>query len=266
MHEGNVKLACQEHMIPGDTIVAKWKTIASLGYSGIELRGGGDAEFRARLPELKQAAKQGAVFPSICGILPVFVGDFDAGNRRNAIERVKVLLSGAAELGAMGVVTPAAYGIHSNALPPFKAPRSEAEDRAVLIDSFGELAEHAQREGVKVLVEPLNRYEDHMLNRLEQAVALCDAIGLESLAVMADLFHMGIEESNSAAALRATGRRLGHIHGADSNRCQPGAGQTDFGAIKSVLREVNYGGFIALECRLTGDPAEALAQAARVLS
>lgn len=261
-----MKLACQEHMIPGDTIVAKWSAISTLGYAGIELRGGGDAEFTARLPELKKAVKDGAVFSSICGILPVFVGDFDPVKRRDAIARVKVLLSGAAELGAIGVVTPAAYGIHSNALPPFKAPRTEAEDRAVLIDSFGELGEHAKREGVKVLVEPLNRYEDHMLNRLEQAAVLCEAIGLTSLAIMADLFHMGLEETNSASALKAVRPWLGHLHGADSNRCQPGAGQTDFAAIKGALREIGYTGYIALECRLTGDPAEALAQAARVLS
>ena len=105
-----------------------------------------------------------------------------------------------------------------------------------------------------------------MLNRLEQAASICDAIGLESVAIMADLFHMGLEEANSAAALRAARRWLGHIHGADSNRCQPGAGQTDFVAIKMALKEIGYTGYVALECRLTGDPAEALAQAARVLS
>ena len=261
-----MKLACQDHLIPGDSIAEKWSTLTSLGYAGIELRGGGDDAFRARLPELRQARRMGVVFSSICGILPVFVADFDADKRRDAIARVKVLLTAAAELGAVGVVTPAAYGIHSNALPPFVAPRDEAADRAVLIDSFGELAAHAQSEGVKILIEPLNRYEDHMLNRLEQAAALCDAIGLRSAAIMADLFHMAIEEANSAAALLAAGRWLGHLHGADSNRCEPGAGQTDFTPVTAALRSLGFDGYVALECRLTGDPRDALARAARVLS
>lgn len=261
-----MKLACQEHMIPGDTVAAKWNVVASRGYSGIELRGGGDSDFLSRLPDLRQARREGVVFSSICGILPVFVAAFDQAARRDAVARVKVLLSGAAELGALGVVTPAAYGIHSNALPPFRAPRSEAEDRAVLIDSFGELGEHARREGVKVLIEPLNRYEDHMLNRLEQAAALCEAIGLDSLGIMADLFHMGLEEANSAAALIAVRKWLLHLHGADSNRWEPGAGQTDFVAIKGALREIGYDGFIALECRLSDPPTAALAMAAKVLS
>jgi sugar phosphate isomerase/epimerase len=261
-----MKLACQEHMIPGETPLEKWRAIEALGYQGIELRGGGDAEFKARLPELREAVRQGAFFSSICGILPVFVGDFEKDKRRAAIERLKVLLAAAAELGAAGVITPAAYGIHSNALPPFKAPRTPEEDHSVLLEGFGELGEHAKREGTKVLIEPLNRYEDHMINRLEQAVALCEEIGLDSVAIMADLFHMGIEEANSAAALAASGQWLAHIHGADSNRFEPGAGQTDFAAVTQVLARIGYAGVIALECRLKAEPLTALKNAARVLS
>jgi sugar phosphate isomerase/epimerase len=253
-------------MIPGATVLEKWRTIETLGYQGIELRGGGDAEFTARLPVLRDALQRGAVVSSICGILPVFVGDVEGDKRREAIERLKVLLSAAAELGAAGVITPAAYGIHSNALPPFKPPRAPEQDQSILLDGFGELGEHAQREGTRIFIEPLNRYEDHMVNRLDQAVALCDKIGLDSVAIMADLFHMSIEEENSAASLVASGKWLAHIHGADSNRFEPGAGQTDFAAIKQALDRIGYAGVIALECRLKAEPLTALGNAARVLS
>ena len=126
--------AAQEHLIPGETILDKWTTLKAIGYAGIELRGGGDEAFLARLPELRAARQGGVIFSSICGILPVFPGDFDRDKRRDATVRLKVLLSAAAELGAAGVVSPAAYGIHSNALPPFKAPRAPAEDDAVLLE------------------------------------------------------------------------------------------------------------------------------------
>jgi sugar phosphate isomerase/epimerase len=261
-----MKLACQEHMIPGETVLEKWRTIEALGYQGIELRGGGDAEFKARLPELREGVLQGAVFSSICAILPVFVGDFDNDKRREAIDRLKALLTAAAELGAAGVITPAAYGIHSNALPPFKAPRTPEQDHSILLEGFGELGEHARREGTKILIEPLNRYEDHMINRLEQATALCDQIGLGSVAIMADLFHMNVEEENSPASLVASRQWLAHLHGADSNRCEPGAGQTDFDAIRQALDRIDYAGFVALECRLSAEPLTALRNAARVLS
>jgi sugar phosphate isomerase/epimerase len=261
-----MKLACQEHMIPGETPLEKWRTIEALGYQGIELRGGGDAEFKVRLPELREAVRQGAFFSSICGILPVFVGAFEKDKRRDAIERLKVLLTVAGELGAAGVIAPAAYGIHSNALPPFKAPRTREEDHSVLLEGFGELGEHAKREGTKILIEPLNRYEDHMVNRLDQATALCDQIGLGSVAIIADLFHMGIEEENSADSLVAARKWLAHIHGADSNRCEPGAGQTDFSAIRQALDRIDYSGFIALECRLAAGPLAALRNAAKALA
>ena len=261
-----MKLACQEHMIPGTSPLEKWRAISDLGYGGIELRGGGDAEFIARLPELRDAVRQGAHYSSICGILPVFPGDFDADRRRDAVVRLKVLLTAAGELGAAGVITPAAYGIHSNALPPFKAPRTLAEDETVLLEIFAELGEQAASEGVAIWIEPLNRYEDHMVNRLEQAVSLCERIGLSSVGVMADLFHMNIEEVDSAAALIASRDRLGHLHGADSNRLEPGAGQTDFAAIKTALTSIGYEGFIALECRLSGDAHTALRRAADILS
>jgi sugar phosphate isomerase/epimerase len=75
-------------------------------------------------------------------------------------------------------------------LPPFKPPRSAEDDRHVLIEGLTELGEHAAREGVCVLLEPLNRYEDHMINRLDQAVDLCRTVDLESVCVMGDFFHM----------------------------------------------------------------------------
>jgi sugar phosphate isomerase/epimerase len=260
-----MNLACQEHIVPGTTALEKWHTIQSLGYQGIELRGSGDEAFEERLPELREAVRQGARYSSICGILKVFVGDFDAEKRRDAIGRLKKLLSAAAELGAAGVISPAAYGIHSNVLPPHQLRRPAEEDERILLDGFGELGEHARKEGVKILIEPLNRYEDHMINRLEQGAALCEKIGLDSVAIMADLFHMNIEERNSAASLIAAGRWVDHLHAADSNRFEPGAGQTDFAAIKGALTEIGYTGFIALECRLKDEPVAALRKAAQIL-
>lgn len=260
-----MNLACQEHLIPGETAIEKWDAVRSFGYQGIELRGGGDEDFRARLPELREAVRQGARYPSICGILPVFVGDFDADKRHDAIGRLKVLLSAAAELGATGVISPAAYGIHSNRLPPHKARRSPAEDEQILLDGFGELAAHAQREGVKILIEPLNRYEDHMINRLEQGVALCERIGSPAAAIMADLFHMNIEEPSLADALIGARGRLAHLHAADSNRLEPGQGHTDFRAVSRALEQIGFTGFVALECGLSAEPETALKAAAAVL-
>jgi sugar phosphate isomerase/epimerase len=189
-----LKLACQEHLLPGDDILKRWEFAASAGFDGIELRGTDD--WRERLEDLKAAQERGVVFSSVCLVSDRFIGDLDADRRREAVEHMKSLLSGIAELGGVGAITPAAFGLTSKALPPFEAPRTEDEDRRVLLEALEELGEHAYREGTLVLLEPLNRYEDHMLNRLDQAVELCKAVGRPSVKVMGDLFHMNIEEDD----------------------------------------------------------------------
>ena len=95
------------------------------------------------------------MFSSVCLISDRFIGDFDADRRREAVEHMKHLLSGIAELGGTGAVTPAAYGLASRRLPPFEVPRTEEEDRRVLLDALEELGELAEKEGTLVLLEPL---------------------------------------------------------------------------------------------------------------
>ena len=260
-----MKLACQEHLIPGDTLPEKWAFISSIGFQGIELQGHGDFKFRARLPELRAACRAGVVMSSVCVIMDHFIGDFDKERRRDAIENMKSLLSVIAEVGGYGAITPASYGMFSRRLPPFQPPRSPEADRTVLLEGLGELGEHAAREGVVVLFEPLNRYEDHMVNTVEQAVELCKAVRLPSVKVMGDFFHMSIEEQNLAAAIRDAGDYLVHMHLADSNRLQPGMGHTDFRPAFQALKEIGFDGFMALECRIKGDREAALAETARYL-
>lgn len=258
-----LRFAVQENLLPGDDLFRKWEALRAIGYEGIELRG--SAGMRERLPELRAAARAGAVFSSVCVISDRFIGDFDAGRRAEALAAMEELCDVAAEVGARGVVTPAAYGMHSNRLPPFAAPRSPEEDRAVLLDMLGRLGLHAAARGVLVLFEPLNRYEDHMVNTLAQGAELCRATGLPSVRLMADLFHMNIEEADLAASLREAGDMVAHVHLADSSRLEPGTGHTDFAAAFRALREAGFDGWGAIECRLSREPGAALAAAHHAL-
>jgi sugar phosphate isomerase/epimerase len=98
-----------------------------------------------------------------------------------------------------------------------------------------------------------------MVNRLEQAVELIDAVGLPSVTVLADTYHMNIEEDEPTSALVRAAGRLGHVQVSDSNRFQPGAGHLDWAALLGTLDAVGYQGYLALECRLRGEPATAVA-------
>jgi sugar phosphate isomerase/epimerase len=238
-----VKLACQEHILPGDDILEKWEFASEAGFDGIELRG--TDTWRGRLDDLKTAREEGVVFSSVC-----LISD---------------LLSGIAELGGKGAITPAAFGLASKRLPPFEVPRTEEEDRRVLLDALEELGEHAESEGTLVLLEPLNRYEDHMLNRVEQAVELCQTVGRPSIKVMGDLFHMNIEEDDLGETIRRAEGHLAHVHLADSNRLQPGAGHTDFAGAFGALHDIGFEGYMAMECGVRGDAREVLPEVLRDL-
>jgi sugar phosphate isomerase/epimerase len=258
-----VKLSCQEHLLPGDSILEKWEFATSTGFDGIELRGSRD--WRERLGDLAAARDRGAVFSSVCLIDDRFIGDLDPERRREAVEHMKHLLSGIGELGGVGAITPAAFGQTSRALPPFEAPRTPEEDRRVLLEGLEELGEHAGNVGTLVLLEPLNRYEDHMLNRLDQGVELAAVSGSTSVRVMGDLFHMNIEEDDLGESIRRASDYLAHVHLADSNRAHPGAGHMDFAPAFGALREIGFDGYMAMECAIRGDARTELPRVTRRL-
>ncbi len=82
---------------------------------------------------------------------------------------------------------------------------------------------------------------------------------------MGDLFHMNIEEDDLGEAIRQARGRLAHVHLADSNRLQPGAGHTDFAGPFEALRAVGFDGYMAMECGIRGEAREALPEVVRYL-
>lgn len=261
-----MRLACQEQLIPGETLEEKWELASAAGFDGVELLGRGDLEFESRLGELQKAHAAGVVFSSVCVAMDHFIGDLHPERRRDAVLNMKSLLSVIAEVGGVGAVTPASFGGWSNALPPWEpSGRTPEQDRDVLIEGLTELAEHALPLGVTVLFEPLNRYEDHMVNRVAQAADICRAVGLASARVMADAFHMNIEEEDIAGALKQDADLIAHIHLADSGRLQPGVGHTQWTSLMQALGEIGFEGWLAMECGIKGDPHEALPAVAALI-
>ncbi len=251
-------MACQEQLLPGEDLEGKWAFATAAGYGAIELRGKGDLALERRLPRLRRAAAHGVVMRTVCVDMPHFLGAFDPELRADAIRQLRSQLSVIAELGGVGVMTPAAYGMFSRRLPPFEPPRDEDRDREVLVAGLSELGEHAAAEGVTLLLEPLNRYEDHMVNRLEQAAALIDAVGQDSVRIGADTYHMNSEEDRPPETVTRFGRYIAHVQVSDSNRLQPGAGHLDWPAVLGALDAIGYRGDLAVECRLRGEPTEAV--------
>jgi sugar phosphate isomerase/epimerase len=260
-----VRLTCQEHLAPGATLEEKWAFLSGAGWDGFELLGKGGGAFRARSAELAAARDAGVPMRTVCVQGGPFIGDVDPARRAQAVATMKELLTGIAEAGGTGAITPSSYGVYTTNLPPYERPRSPEEDREALLEVLSELGEHAAAEGAVVLLEPLNRYEDYVLNRLEQGVELAEAVGSDAVQVMGDLYHMNIEEADPFAALRDARSHLAHVHLSDSNRGQPFAGHVDWEAVLATLADIGYEGDLGLECRLRGEAATALPEVARRL-
>lgn len=101
--------------------------------------------------------------------------------------------------------------------------------------------------GVTLIYEPLNRYETNLINTLAEGVQYLKGLGTQNVKLLADLYHMNIEETNLADALRAAKSYVGHIHFADSNRKAAGLGHTDFTPIIGALKEIGYGDYLSAE-------------------
>ena len=114
-------------------------------------------------------------------------------------------------------------------------------------EALNSLGEHARQHGVPLLYEHLNRYETNLLNSVADAVAFLKTLGTNNVKLLADLFHMNIEEADIAEALKAGKGFVGHVHFVDSNRRPAGLGHIDYGPIAAALTEIGYDGYLSAE-------------------
>jgi sugar phosphate isomerase/epimerase len=243
------RLSVQEQLVPGDRLQEKFETVTALGYQGIEVRSRGDFRFREREAELAAAVRDGVVISSACIEMSRFVGDLEPGHRKEARENLKSQLGVIARCGGRGVVAPASYGVLSRRLPPYTSPRAAEDDLDIVTEALAELGQVAQAEGADLFLEPLNRYEDFILNTLAQGVGVIQKAGTGGVRLCADFYHMNIEEDDIAQSLIQAADHLGHVHVSDSNRNEPGTGHVDWLSGVGALVAVGYDGWLTLECR-----------------
>jgi sugar phosphate isomerase/epimerase len=180
----------------------------------------------------------------------------DAEVRRRAVEGMARCVQIAVRVGApmvsVGIVRGKLIG-----------GASHAAAAAHLTACLREAALYAAERGITLALEPGNRYETDFVLTVREALDVLAAVGLPSLRLMVDTFHMNIEEASIPDAVRLGAAHLAHVHFADSNRKAPGWGHLDFGAVARVLREIGYDGAVGLEMSLAGDFEAAAEQGLR---
>jgi D-psicose/D-tagatose/L-ribulose 3-epimerase len=183
----------------------------------------------------------------------------DAAVRRETAGYLRRCVDIAAAAGATVVAGPM-YA------PVGRVWRADAGERARAIARVAEglrpVADHAASAGVRLALEPLNRYETSLVNTVEQALEVVDLVGSPALGVCLDTFHLNIEEKDPAAATRAVAGHVAHVQACGTDRGTPGEDRFDWSAFLAALRAADYDGPLCIES-FTAENA-ALARAASI--
>jgi sugar phosphate isomerase/epimerase len=234
---------------------------ASLGYRGIELMVRDPAAIDVEW--LREALhRTGMEMPQIV-TGELFAADGlalvhrDPQLRKRSNERARAVIDLAASLEAM--VNLGRFRGRLADLGPV------ADPWALALEQLRPVLQYAGEQGVRLTLEPLNRYESDYLHTAAEARRLIEASGSQQLGLMLDLFHMNIEETSFADGFRAAGDHMWHVHIADTNRRYPGSGHLDFAAVFEILRTIGYRGFVSAELLPLPDPDTAAAKTIQVL-
>jgi sugar phosphate isomerase/epimerase len=232
-----------------EPLEASFERVARFGYDTIELLGDPD---NFDVDEINRLQARFGVKPaSICMLYgpATDVVSSDPAIRQAARDYILGMLDRFAQVGVEVIpITPTA-----NMKIAAEAPLEQEWQWAC--ETVEAAAEAGQDRGIRIVIEPWNRYETYLVNRLDQAVRMARDVGHPNVGVKGDLFHMNIEEHDPCAAIRATGSLLWHLDVADSTRAAPGEGHTDMVAVAGALRDIAFDGILNFELLpAAGDP------------
>jgi D-psicose/D-tagatose/L-ribulose 3-epimerase len=168
----------------------------------------------------------------------------DPAIRESGMAYVRGSIDATAALGGTNLVGP----LYSTVGRTWQMTADErARDTDILVENLSQLAAYAHDRGVKLGVEPLNRFETSFINLASQVVEVVDRVASPACGIMLDTFHMNIEEKSLGDAIRAAGPRLIHLHACENDRGAPGSGNVTWDQVKQGLQDIGYDGPVVIE-------------------
>ncbi len=230
--------------------IKKW------GFDGVELFLSTDEP--ANIPAVRATLDRLELERTTCVVLPRHANlvSADAATRAQGVEFLMKCVDRTADLGGKLMCGPlyAGLGVMTG------SRRTEKEWRWA-VKALRAAAARAQKRGVCICLEPLNRFETYFVNTLEDAARLVRAIGAPNVKIHFDTFHANIEEQHPAKSLRAVAKYVGHVHISENDRGIPGTGHTDWTGVLKVLKQTGYDGWLTIESFAQPEPALAAAAA-----
>ena len=164
--------------------------------------------------------------------------------QKTAMDYCKALIDQMVVLGCPTLIGPV-YSVVGKA-DAVEASAQKVE-WALVVKNLKDLSAYAEKRGVQIAVEPLNRFETDFLNTCDQGLKLIKAVGSPALKLHLDTFHMNIEEKDQAAAIIKAGKHLAHFHACGSDRGTPGNDHIDWKPIAKALKKIKYKGDVVIE-------------------
>ena len=166
----------------------------------------------------------------------------DQAVRAETVEHWKDVIRTAAEVGVDLIAGPTYAPV--GYLP---GRRRNEEEWKWGVDFHQQLAPLLEENGIQLAAEPLNRFETYFLNTVDDGVRFVEQIGSPNIGLLVDTFHSNIEEKDVAAAYRASGRHLKHVHTCENDRGIPGSGHTDWKGVLTTLKNMGYDNRLTIE-------------------
>lgn len=216
------------------------RRLAKYGYKSIEISGEPE---QYNTTEIRKTLKEHGI--RCWGSVTLMLGDRnllhkEEKHRETSVQYVKDCITMVKELDGSEIsVVPSTVG----KIEPSATPEEEWQ---WAVESMKQIYDHSQKEGIRIGIEPLNRFETYFINRGAQALALAEETGPDC-GVCLDTFHMNIEEADPFQAILEVGDKLVDFHVCDSNRMACGMGQIDWLKMMGTLRTVHYDGAVTIE-------------------
>ena len=238
------------------TFAEKAEKAAALGFDGVELMVRDPAQLDwTAIGDVLRKYRLGVgqiVTGELAGADGLALVTPDVDLRRRAAERTRSVIDFAAHMRTM---------VNVGRL----RGRLEGAGWEAAADVLRPTLAYALERGVRIVLEPINRYETDFIHTVDDGLRMIALLDLPNVGLMLDLFHMNIEEPSIEASLRTAGDRLWHVHIADSNRRYPGCGHLPFDPVFETLRDMGYDGYVSAELLPWPDPDTAAQKTAEFL-
>jgi D-psicose/D-tagatose/L-ribulose 3-epimerase len=195
---------------------------------------------------LVAAGEQAGVAYSVCAAFGPErdLAHSDPGPQETALRYIGELVDLAAAVGSPHICGPMYSAVGKGRL---EDPDDRAAERRRSVENLKRAAERAAVSGIRLAIEPLNRYETDMVNTVEQGLELCDAVAADNVGLLLDTYHLNIEEKSLGDAIRLAGDRVFHFHSCENDRGTPGTGHVPWSDAFSALADIGYRGQVVIE-------------------